>query len=124
MRVYVGLLRLPPNDGRGLVRRALDILVPALPERVPSTDSTSPPLWVKWTKRTLLDEGHYALQLCTILQLIVRYADLFYPSRDLFVPHMVTSLAKLGLPAAGHLLLEVGVFAGATLVVDGGWTIS
>lgn len=95
-QVYVGLLRLPPNDGRGLVRRALDILVPALPERVPSTDSTSPPLWVKWTKRTLLDEGHYALQLCTILQLIVRYADLFYPSRDLFVPHMVTSLAKLG----------------------------
>lgn len=94
-QVYIGLLRLPPSDGRALVRRALDILVPALPLRVPCTPGQVP-LWVKWTKRTLLDEGHHALQLCTILQLIVRYPDLFYASRDLFVPHMVTSLAKLG----------------------------
>ena len=94
-QVYVGLLRLTPSDGRALVRRALDTLVPALPERVPSKDGQTP-LWVKWTKRTLLDEGHNVLQLCSILQLLVRYSDLFYDSRDLFVPHMVTSLAKLG----------------------------
>ena len=93
-QVYIGLLRLQQSDGRALVRKALDILVPALPERVPARDAV--PLWIKWTKRTLLDEGHNALQLCTILQLLVRYADLFAPHRELFTPHMVTSLAKLG----------------------------
>lgn len=94
-QVYIGLLRLPPSDGRALVRKALEILVPALPERVPCKPGQTP-LWVKWTKRTLLDEGHNTLQLCTILQLLTTYPDLFYESREIFVPHMVTSLAKLG----------------------------
>lgn len=94
-QVYIGLLRLPASDGRALVRRALDILVPALPERVPSKPGQTP-LWVKWTKRTLLDEGHNALQLGTILQLLLRFPALFFEAREMFVPPMVTALAKLG----------------------------
>ncbi|PKI83589.1 transcription-associated protein 1 [Malassezia vespertilionis] len=98
-QVYIGLLRLHHSEGRALVRKALDILVPALPARVPAKPGQVP-LWVKWTKRTLLDEGHNAPQLCAILQLLVRYPDQFYASRDMFVPHIVTSLAKLGLASS------------------------
>jgi len=35
--------------------------------------------------------------IMTVYQLIVRQPDLFYPVRALFVPHIVNSLAKLGL---------------------------
>ena len=98
-QVYIGLLRLHHSDGRALVRRALDVLVPALPTRVPAKPGQTP-LWVKWTKRTLLDEGHNTVQLSAILHLIVRYHDLFYASREMFVPHMVTALTKLGLASS------------------------
>lgn len=98
-QVYIGLLRLHQNDGRGLVRKALDVLVPALPKRV-AAKAGQVPLWVKWTKRTLLDEGHNATQLGAILHLLVRYHDLFFASREMFVPHIVTSLAKLGLASS------------------------
>ncbi|WFD31947.1 transcription-associated protein 1 [Malassezia sp. CBS 17886] len=98
-QVYMGLLRLHQSDGRALVRRALDILVPALPTRVPARPGQPPP-WVKWTRRALLDEGHNAAQLCAILQLIVRSPDLFAAQRELFVPHIVTSLGKLGLTSS------------------------
>ncbi|WFC97412.1 transcription-associated protein 1 [Malassezia yamatoensis] len=98
-QVYIGLLRLHQSDGRALVRKALDVLVPALPQRVPSKAGQTA-LWVKWTKRTLLDEGHNAMQLSAILHLILRYEHLFYASREMFLPHIVSSLAKLGLASS------------------------
>ena len=98
-QVYIGLLRSHASEGRAMVRRALDILVPALPKRVGAADGGQPPQWAKWTKRVLTEEGHNSSQLFLILQLIVRHADLFYPSREIFLPHVVNSLAKLGLSA-------------------------
>ena len=98
-QVYIGLLRAHIGEGRALVRKALDILVPALPTRVPCNDAQTP-LWVKWTRRTLLDEAYNVAQLGSILQLIARYPDLFHESRELFVPHIVSALSKLGLSAS------------------------
>ena len=100
-QVYIGLLRAHQSECRALVRKALDILVPALPERVPSRAGQTP-VWVKWTKRTLLDEGHNTSQLCAILALLVRYPDLFFESRELFVPHVVASLNKLGFTSSAN----------------------
>jgi transformation/transcription domain-associated protein len=43
----------------------------------------------------LVEEGHSLPHLVHIWQLIVVHADLFYPSRAIFVPQMVNSLSKL-----------------------------
>ncbi len=96
-QVYIGLLRSHQPEGRAMVRRALDVLVPALPKRVGAAENGQPPQWAKWTKRVLTEEGHNSSQLFLILQLIVRHSALFYSSREIFLPNIVNSLAKLGL---------------------------
>lgn len=95
LRTWTGLLRPPHAEGRALTRQALDILAPALPKRIPS--EAGYPAWAKLTRRMLVEEGYGLAQLIVIYQLIVRHPTLFYPCRDLFVPHMVSCLAKLGL---------------------------
>lgn len=111
MQTYLGLLRSHQPEGRAMVRKALDILVPALPKRMPS-ESGKTPEWAKATKRQLVNEGHNLAQLFSILQLLVRHGDLFYSTRELFMPQIASNLAKLGLtPTANaetrHLAIEV-----------------
>ncbi|SNX86514.1 related to TRA1 - component of the Ada-Spt transcriptional regulatory complex [Melanopsichium pennsylvanicum] len=98
-QVYFGLLRAHQSEGRSMVKKALDILVPALPKRAGASESGQPPQWAKWTKRQLVDEGHNVSQLFAILSLLVRHADLFYSSREMFIPQIVSNLTKLGLVA-------------------------
>ncbi|KAN0059794.1 transcription-associated protein 1 [Thecaphora frezii] len=101
-QVYVGLLRAHQSEGRAMVKKALDILVPALPKRAGVAEGGQPSQWAKWTKRQLVDEGHNGPQLFVILSLLVRHADLFYSSREMFIPHIVGSLTKLGLLASSN----------------------
>ncbi|EST09240.1 PIK-related kinase, FAT [Kalmanozyma brasiliensis GHG001] len=98
-QVYFGLLRAHQSEGRSMVKKALDILVPALPKRAGASEPGQAPQWAKWTKRQLVDEGHNVSQLFAILSLLVRHADLFYSSREMFIPHIVSNLTKLGLVA-------------------------
>lgn len=98
-QVYFGLLRAHQSEGRSMVKKALDILVPALPKRAGASENGQPPQWAKWTKRQLVDEGHNVSQLFAILSLLVRHPDLFYSSREMFIPHIVSNLTKLGLVA-------------------------
>jgi transformation/transcription domain-associated protein len=95
VRAWTGLLRPPHNEGRALVRQALDVLAVTLP-RMQSNDGGCPQ-WAKTTRRLLAEEGAGISQILIIYQLIVRQRDLFYPVRSVFVPHMVNSLFKLGL---------------------------
>ena len=95
LRTWTGLLRPPHTEGRALIRQALDILAPALPKRI--LHEPGYPSWAKLTRRMLIEEGHGLSQLIVIYQLVVRHPTLFYPCRELFVPHMVSSLSKLGL---------------------------
>ncbi|KAF8592382.1 hypothetical protein K439DRAFT_1323691 [Ramaria rubella] len=95
LRTWTGLLRPPHAEGRTLIRQALDILAPALPKRIPQEPGY--PSWAKLTRRMLIEEGHGLSQLIVIYQLVVRHPSLFYSCRELFVPHMVSSLSKLGL---------------------------
>lgn len=119
VQIYVALLKAHQLEARSLVREALDILAPSLPQRTfgevregndalapPSatrqdsqrTDPHRPinetPYWAKWTRRVLIEDSSMAL-LVNIYQLIVRHPDLFYSTRELYVPHLVTSLGKL-----------------------------
>lgn len=80
-----------------LVKQALDILMPALPRRLPPGDYRMP-IWIRYTKKILVEEGHSVPNLIHIFQLIVRHSDLFYSCRAQFVPQMVNSLSRLGLP--------------------------
>lgn len=100
-QVYLGLLRSHQPEGRVMVRKALDILVPALPKRMPSEPGKAPD-WAKATKRQLMQEGHNLPQLFGIMQLLVRHGDLFYPTRELFLPHIGSSVGKLGLSGTSN----------------------
>jgi transformation/transcription domain-associated protein len=80
-----------------LVKQALDILMPALPRRLPLGENRIP-IWIRYTKKILVEEGHSVPNLIHIFQLLVRHADLFYICRAQFVPQMVNSLSRLGLP--------------------------
>lgn len=95
LQVYVALLRTFQADAKELVRDALDILTPALPKRLPSSDFIKA---IKWTKKIIYEEGHAVQQLVHIWQLLVRQPSLFYGYRAQFVPQMVNSLNRLALP--------------------------
>ena len=97
MQVFVALLRTCQPENKLLVKQALDILMPALPRRLPLGDSQMP-VWIRYTKKILVEEGHSIPNLIHIFQLIVRHSDLFYSCRAQFVPQMVNSLSWLGLP--------------------------
>lgn len=97
MQVFVALLRTCQPENKMLVKQALDILMPALPRRLPLADSRMP-IWIRYTKKILVEEGHSVPNLIHIFQLIVRHSDLFYSCRAQFVPQMVNSLSRLGLP--------------------------
>ncbi|CAM6100600.1 unnamed protein product [Calypogeia fissa] len=97
LQVFVALLRTCQPENRVLVKQALDILMPALPRRLPLGDSKIP-IWIRYTKKILVEEGHSVPNLIHIFQLLVRHSDLFYACRAQFVPQMVNSLSRLGLP--------------------------
>ncbi|CAN0918697.1 Transcription-associated protein 1 [Linum grandiflorum] len=97
LQVFVALLRTCQPENKLLVKQALDILMPALPRRLPLGESRMP-IWIRYTKKILVEEGHSLPNLIHIFQLIVRHSDLFYSCRAQFVPQMVNSLSRLGLP--------------------------
>lgn len=98
MQVFVALLRTCQPENKMLVKQALDILMPALPRRLPLVGDSRMPIWIRYTKKILVEEGHSIPNLIHIFQLIVRHSDLFYSCRAQFVPQMVNSLSRLGLP--------------------------
>lgn len=71
--------------------------MPALPRRLPLGEYKIP-IWIRYTKKILVEEGHSVPNLIHIFQLLVRHSDLFYACRAQFVPQMVNSLSRLGLP--------------------------
>ncbi|KAJ7944171.1 Transformation/transcription domain-associated protein [Quillaja saponaria] len=97
LQVFVALLRTCQPENKMLVKQALDILMPALPKRLPLGDSRIP-IWIRYTKKILVEEGHSIPNLIHIFQLVARHSDLFYSCRAQFVPQMVNSLSRLGLP--------------------------
>ncbi|KAI8840240.1 FAT domain-containing protein [Chytridium lagenaria] len=114
IQIFVALLRSQQHEGRVLVKQALNILIPVLPRRLPSTAADlRVPLWVRWTRKIIVEDGHSLPQLVTIYQLLIRHADLFYKSKDHFIPNIISSLARLGLsplatPETKSLSIELG----------------
>lgn len=79
------------------VTRALDILMPALPRILP-VGNFQIPIWIRYTKIILVEEGHSASHMVHIFQLIVRHSALFYKYRGQFVAQMINALSRFGFP--------------------------
>jgi hypothetical protein len=108
-QVYVALLRAHQPESRDLVRLAVDILIPSLHKRLNPSEYVKA---MKWTKKILSDDGHTVQQMLHIWNIIIRHSDFFYPYRNLFLPHMVQSLSRLGLGNScppEHRQISVGV---------------
>ncbi|KAM7251269.1 hypothetical protein ACFE04_023152 [Oxalis oulophora] len=96
LQVFIALLKTHEPENNILVKQALDVLMPALPKRLP-LDSRMP-LWIRYIKKVLVEESHSTPNLVHVFQLIIRHSDLFYKFRSQFVPQMVNSLSRIGLP--------------------------
>ena len=99
LQVFVALLRAYQPEQKSLVTEALDALTPALPLRLQPGEHKHP-IWIRYTKKSLIEDGHSLPQLVHIWNLIVRHSKLFYSSRAQFVGQMVNLLSRLGLPTS------------------------
>ena len=84
-----------------MVRASLDVLLPALPRRLPQGDAKHP-IWIRYTKKILVEEGHATAHLAYLAHLyrtLARHPALFAPSAGQFVLQMAASLSRLALPA-------------------------
>lgn len=90
IQVFVALLKANQSEIKFMVRQALDLLAPHLNERLKSDHE-----WINWTRRVLSEEGFVVTQVSNIYQFIVTHADLFYASRDQFIPNVITAMGKL-----------------------------
>jgi transformation/transcription domain-associated protein len=94
-QVYIALLRAHQQEGKDLVRAALELLVPALPKRLQEEDLRKV---IEYTNRIMFEEGNSIPQLAHIWHTIVHNSEVFYPRRHQFVRYMINSLNRLGLP--------------------------
>lgn len=90
IQVFVALLKTNQTDVRYMIRQSLDLLAPFLNERLGTDDE-----WLKWTRRILSEDGFVVTQVSNIYQVIVNHPDLFYASRDQFIPNIITAMGKL-----------------------------
>jgi len=97
-QIYVALLRAHQNEGRALVIQALDLIAPVLPKRLNGPGDSKYPMWAKWPKRILSEESSNLQQLISILHFMIRHPDLFYESREHFIPLIIPSLSKIAQP--------------------------
>ena len=94
-QIYVALLKAHQNEGRALVMQGLDIIAPVLPQRLTGPSDSKFPMWAKWPKKILSEESSNLQQLISIFQFMVRHPDLFFDSREQFIPLIVPSLSKI-----------------------------
>ena len=98
--IYYALLKAHQNEGRVLVIQALDLVAPVLPRRLAIPNDPNPkfPMWAKLPKRIISEESSNLQQLISILHFIIRHPDLFYDSRENFIPIIIPSLVKIAQP--------------------------
>jgi transformation/transcription domain-associated protein len=95
VQVYVALLRTYQQEGKELVRFALAIIIPALPDRLPPDDFQK---MIDSTIKIMFEEGNSAPQLAHVWHTIIAHINTFYAYRQRFFRHMINSLNRLGLP--------------------------
>ncbi|ETN36411.1 uncharacterized protein HMPREF1541_08688 [Cyphellophora europaea CBS 101466] len=101
-QIYNQLLKAHQNEGKTLVTQALEVLAPILPTRMAQPNATPgdkrSPTWARLPKKILNEETGNLQQVQSIFNFIVRQPDLFYESREFFVPTMIQMLHKIASP--------------------------
>lgn len=97
-QVYFSLLKTNQNEGRALVSQALELIAPVLPKRCNATPGDRNPIWAAAPRRILSEESQNVQQMTNIFNFLVKHADLFYESRDKFIPLIISSLRKIAQP--------------------------
>ena len=95
IQVYVALLRAYQTEGKTLVAQALDLIASVLPKRVGTAGDSRSLIWAKWPRKILLEDSSNLQQMMSIFHFLVRHPDLFYESREHFVPTIIQSLTKI-----------------------------
>ncbi|OAP64606.1 hypothetical protein AYL99_00578 [Fonsecaea erecta] len=102
VQIYNQLLKAHQNEGKALVTQALEVLAPVLPARIGASANTPgdkrTPSWARLPRKILNEETGNLQQVQSIFNFIVRQPDLFYESRELFIPTMIQMLHKLAPP--------------------------
>ncbi|ODQ63382.1 hypothetical protein NADFUDRAFT_28952 [Nadsonia fulvescens var. elongata DSM 6958] len=93
VQIYVALLKAHQSDARRLVKQALDLLAPVIPKRL------NPPVWARWARRILSEDGHNVSQVLNVYQFIVRHPELFFEHRGLLISNIITAMPKLSFVA-------------------------
>ena len=93
--VYYGLLRAHQQEGKDLVRLGLDLLVPALPERLEKMHFKTA---IDKTCRIMFEEGNSVPQLAHVWYMVVNHPEIFERRKSQLVRYMINSLNRLGLP--------------------------
>ncbi|CAK1549719.1 unnamed protein product [Leptosia nina] len=99
LQVFHSLLKAHAVEARAVVRAALEILTPAMPQRMEDGNT----MLTHWTKKIIVEDGHSVQQLFHILQLVVRHYKVYYPVRHALVGHMVTAMQRLGLSSSASI---------------------
>ncbi|KAH9482694.1 Transcription-associated protein 1 [Psilocybe cubensis] len=105
LRAWTGLLRMNHLEGRiSLRQEALAVLAPTLPKSE-GNEPPGHPAWAITTRRLLAEES--SATMMTIYHLITKQSQLFFPVRSLFVPHIASSLNKLGMLPSSTLEMRI-----------------
>lgn len=102
VQIYNQLLKAHQNEGKTLVTQALEVLAPVLPARIGASanapgDKRSPS-WARLPRKILNEETGNLQQVQSIFNFIVRQPDLFYDSREFFIPTIIQMLHKIAPP--------------------------
>ncbi|XP_071811547.1 transformation/transcription domain-associated protein-like isoform X3 [Apostichopus japonicus] len=92
LKVFHSLLKAHALEAKGVVRQALDILTPVLPQRMEDGNT----MLMHWTKKIIVEEGYTTAQLVHMLQLINRHYKVYYPVRHHLIQTIVYSIQRLG----------------------------
>jgi hypothetical protein len=100
LRCYLSLLRAYQIETKDVVNVALDILIPVLVAKLTTHEYANA---IKGTVQILFEEGNSLPQLSHLWHIILRHKHSFVNFRGMLLPHLTSSLNKLGLPMNASL---------------------
>jgi hypothetical protein len=113
LKAFFNMLRMNAHDSatREAVKQAIDIIIPILGDQAEeSIDSDLPSstdipegsrkrlIFPSALKRLIREQGMLSPVMVLVMQMVVRNREAFYPSRLSFIPIMLASLNRYGLP--------------------------
>ena len=90
IQVFHSLLESQTGEVIGVAKKALDIIVPALPNRMEDGQT----LLLHWTRKVLIEESKSGIMMHVIL-LIIQHHQLYYPIYRNIIHYMIAAMQKI-----------------------------